>query len=493
MARVLWSQRQDLGPAPRAHHALAYDSARKRVVLFGGDLLGSTFAADTWAWDGEYWTQVADTGPSPRSGHRLAFDSQSSTVVLFGGSSPDGALLGDTWSWDGDGWTQIADTGPTARTAHAIAYDTARSRLVLFGGEVAASALQHDTWEWDAEAWTQVEDAGPGSRRHHALAFDASRGRTVLFGGDLGTESAADTWEWDGTTWVQVADMGPAACAAAAATFDGGAVLLFGGVASLGPTALAPAVSGLTWEWDGEHWTLRQDMGPRARWGHALAFDASRGKVVLFGGLTGATAASGELLGDTWEASAPAPAAVEIASFRLEPDAVPSGGNVLLVVDLAQPAPAGGVVVAITSPPSPDPLTAITIAAGAASGSIGFLVPGGGAAGDVELEARVGASARTTLLHVLPFAATLVSFTLTPDTVPQDGGTIGLDVGLDQPAPADAVVEISSGNSFLGILVQTGSMFGHAEFDVPGGIAPGEYPIEARLAGSVVTAMLHIV
>ena len=50
MARYLWTQKEDIGPAPRAGHAMAYDSARSRTILFGGDALAGNFLNDTWEW-----------------------------------------------------------------------------------------------------------------------------------------------------------------------------------------------------------------------------------------------------------------------------------------------------------------------------------------------------------------------------------------------------------------------------------------------------------
>jgi hypothetical protein len=37
MAKLLWSQRQDMGPSPRWSLAMAFDAVRKRTVLFGGE------------------------------------------------------------------------------------------------------------------------------------------------------------------------------------------------------------------------------------------------------------------------------------------------------------------------------------------------------------------------------------------------------------------------------------------------------------------------
>jgi hypothetical protein len=72
--------------------------ARASVVLFGGTRLfgpGQLFR-DTWTWDGEYWTQRQDIGPAPRAGHGMAYDSARQRTVLFGGMAANGSL-GDTW------------------------------------------------------------------------------------------------------------------------------------------------------------------------------------------------------------------------------------------------------------------------------------------------------------------------------------------------------------------------------------------------------------
>src|SRR5262249_26612048 len=104
MAKLLWTQKQDIGPSPRSGHGLVFGG-------FGG---GTQVFNDTWSWDGENWTQLADIGPSARSLHAMAYDSERDRTVLFGGHA-DSSEFGDTWEWDGDAWTQIEDTGPSAR------------------------------------------------------------------------------------------------------------------------------------------------------------------------------------------------------------------------------------------------------------------------------------------------------------------------------------------------------------------------------------------
>jgi hypothetical protein len=341
LVSLLWTQRQDIGPSARYGHALAFDSGRNRTMLVGGDAAGALLH-DTWLWDGENWTQVEDIGPSGRAGHAIAYDSVRQRVVLFGGKGA--SALADTWEWDGEAWTQVEDTGPSARSRHALAYDAARQRIVLFGGEDAAASVLDDTWVWDGDEWTQVADTGPPPRAGHAMCFEAPAARTILFGGT----SASDTWAWDGSLWTALNDVGPAPCEGTAAVSVGATSILFGGV---DPAAATPTLFRLTWELDGSDWTERQDMGPAPRFGHGMAFDSARSRIVLFGGGTAppATLTAADLVGDTWElpvaAGGPGPGGPEptvtLVSFAITPDTIASGSGepFTLTVGLDQPAP----------------------------------------------------------------------------------------------------------------------------------------------------------
>ena len=72
--------------------------------------------------------------------------------------------------------------------------------------------------------------------------------------------------------------------------YDGRVMILFGGK---NETTFFKN----TWDWDGKHWTQRQDIGPGARGFAAMAYDGVRKHAVLFGG------SGPSLLGDTWEQS----------------------------------------------------------------------------------------------------------------------------------------------------------------------------------------------
>jgi len=405
MSRFLWTQKRATGPHRRVGHAMVYDATRDRVVLFGGDSLLTDRFNDTWEWDGTDWTQVADIGPSRRSNHAMAYDSVRQRVVLFGGQAGS-ALVGDTWEWDGTEWTQVAETGPGPRAGHAAVFDSQRKRTVLFGGELAGAVLTNDTWEWDGEQWTQQEDTGPTPRSNHAMAFDDKRDRIVLFGGQTALAGLRDTWEWDGTVWTERADFGPDACLSSAMATRGDGVVLFGGVSSV-DAAATPVVFGTSWEWNGKHWTERQDIGPGPRWRHAMTFNTKRGRVVLFGGLPVFAptdpALPNRVLGDTWEHEDQASAVPSLLSLVLAPTAATIGIEVIATVSLAQPAPPGGVTVTVTSRGqlvSPVLPATFSIPENQSAGQVSFPILGVVTPGNHSIDATSGGQTKTATLTI---------------------------------------------------------------------------------------------
>jgi len=296
--RWLWTQKEDIGPSPRWGVAMAYETARRRVVLFGGTDVGGSPFNDTWEWDGRAWTQVADIGPSGRWFSGMTYDDSRQRLVLFGGNvlvAQSYRINGDTWEWNGTEWTQVADIGPAPRSGCALTYDTIRQRAVLFGGSGGGNKYFDDTWEWNGTEWTQIADAGPPYRSYPAMVFDNSRECLVLFGGYGGSTHGwlGDTWEWDDATgWVKRQDIGPRSMVEPKMVYTGERTVLVGAPA-------AGSAAEHTWEWDGRLWTQRQDMGPPLRTRCALAYDGQRDRVVLFGGFTSVPQTIA--LGDTWE------------------------------------------------------------------------------------------------------------------------------------------------------------------------------------------------
>ncbi|HLQ38766.1 MAG TPA: kelch repeat-containing protein [Planctomycetota bacterium] len=301
-----WAQMQvATSPPARLGHALAYDQARARTVLFGGN--GSPARlADTWEYDGTNWTPIATTtSPPAREYHALAHDPVRGRTVLFGGfdipcSSCAPLWLADTWEYDGTDWTQIvAPTSPSARCSHAMTYDLASGATLLFGGADALFPLS-DTWRVDGIHWTRITTAAwPSPRAGHALACDLGRGRTILFGGANSNGAFADAWEFDGSNWNRITLSPPPRQSHAIAHDPVRArTVLFGGLKLLQANTYTVAPVDDTWEYDGASWMQRITANsPTARFGHAFAHDSGRSRTVLFGG----SANFFTNLGDTWE------------------------------------------------------------------------------------------------------------------------------------------------------------------------------------------------
>jgi hypothetical protein len=488
---LLWTQKQDTGPAARLGAAMAYDVARGRTVLFGGGAVTAVFG-DTWEWDGDEWTQVEDTGPDARFGHDVAFDTGRGRVVLYGGKAGDGSLRGDTWEWDGTAWTQIEDTGPDARTDLRLAYDASAAKTVLLGGRAAADALRGDTWLWDGAKWTQAQDTGPAARHAHAQAYDAARDEVVLFGGETGAGVVGDTWAWNGATWTQEAHFGPPPAAYAGLVFDGTVSLLYGGVAA--PTDPSSKVFTGTWQWDGGHWTQRQDIGPGQRSAIAMAFDSGRSCAIVFGGVSVSEAdpkAGDHLLGDTWEEQGVPP--VQLTSLTVSPDTVPAGGATTVGASLSQRAPAGGATVVVSGAAG---VPNVDVPAGATSGSAAYTVPADTATGDVTLTGQLAGSTATATLHVAPNAPTMAAFTINPSSMSSNQQvTLEFDVTLTAPAPQGGVnVDVSyQGQSVGTIAIAAGSTAGSITLPLaPNTVPPGPYQFDAKLGGQTLSQTLIV-
>jgi hypothetical protein len=288
-------------PAARVRHAMAFDTVRGQVVMFGGVAGGTTLMQDVWEWNGASWTDKTPGGtmPARRTSVAMAFDSTRNRVVLFGGATSAGEQQ-DTWEWDGAAWVDKtpAGTKPPARREHALAYDSQRGRLVLFGGMGGTGPLQ-DVWEWDGTSWLDRTLVGtkPSARSLHTMAFDSARGKVVMFGGVAGIIPMQDVWEWDGTSWVDKTPTGnkPAARFGHAMAYDStrARVVVFGGNVN-------PAHAQDLWEWDGSAWVDKTPAAtkPSGRGNHAMAYDSARGRTVLFGGI------SFDYQQDTWELEA---------------------------------------------------------------------------------------------------------------------------------------------------------------------------------------------
>lgn len=242
-------------PSPRLDGAISYDSAGQQVYLFGGQ--DSVARNDLWSYSltQKRWTEVAASGTPPpaRFGHTVVFDSVRRRLIVFAGQG--GVFFSDVWAFDiaAGSWKQLSadNAGPSRRYGHSGIYETARDRMVISHGFTNAGRFD-DTWAFDfaTNSWRDISPSGtrPLRRCLHHAAYDAERGQMYLYGGcssGFGPCPQGDLWSFD--------------------------------LALNRWTELTPKVS------------------PPARQHYGTAFDAARGKLVIFGGFNNG------LLNDTWD------------------------------------------------------------------------------------------------------------------------------------------------------------------------------------------------
>lgn len=304
-AQLLERTPSTVRPSPRNDAMLAEDSTRG-AILFGGRDGNNVPNAETWLWDGTTWSNLNEpTGPSARSAGAMA-RAGNGRVYLFGGLDGNGTALGDTWELlPPYGWSQISTGGTMpARLNHALVCDLgAAGRLYLFGGSNGTQWFgdlrRFDSSTFPAQWVVVTNGTGPQPRDLHGLATDEARRKLVLFGGRNAAQTIlADTWEFDlGTqTWSQRLPLHiPPNRGNHALVYDRTRqrTLLFGGSGPGGN------FWDDIWEWDGIDW-IRRALATgsiAATENPAACFDGRTQRTVVFGGQsTGATDATYELV-----------------------------------------------------------------------------------------------------------------------------------------------------------------------------------------------------
>jgi hypothetical protein len=153
---------------------MTYDPDTQQCLLSGGIVSGPV-PADLWGYDGINWTLIPGATPPPgRYDHALAYDDANHRTILFGGYT--NGPIGDTWAHAGGSWTQLG-TPSSPLDYPAAAYLAVRKRVVRQGGYYNPRAHELDGSVWRSSA------ALPTDRNEHRLAGDPLRDRVLVYGG----------------------------------------------------------------------------------------------------------------------------------------------------------------------------------------------------------------------------------------------------------------------------------------------------------------------
>jgi hypothetical protein len=254
-AAASWSALEGPSPSPRFGQAVAVDTARRALYLFGGQADGATFFNDTWRLDldGLTWSEIVtgDIRPSPRYGTSAVLDDLGHILVSHGFTFE--GRFDDTWSLDPESgtWTDVspaAETRPLKRCLHEAVWDAAGQRMLLYGGCSSGfgPCPQGDLWTFDpaARTWTDLTPAAsPAARSNPALIRDDVSGGIHLIDGLTEAGYAADLWSLDLSTaeplWTEHEQgaIVPEPRASHDTAILDGAAYLFGGYGNAGPLA----------------------------------------------------------------------------------------------------------------------------------------------------------------------------------------------------------------------------------------------------------------
>ncbi len=183
---------------------------------------------------------------------------------------------------------------PSERRYQSMAYDTDSNLFLMFGGISGTETILNETWVYDLSCnqWTNMKPKiSPSARFRSSLVYDSNSHMFLLFGGDDKTDEDP-TWTFSNETWAYdletnvwknlIPQETPSARRAHAMVYDStmNKVILYGGVDING-------YNNETWIYDTKTnvWVEKiTPMQPTARYRHAMVYDEFSNKVIMFGG-----------------------------------------------------------------------------------------------------------------------------------------------------------------------------------------------------------------
>ncbi len=221
------------GPGDRARGVAVLDTARDRMLVFGGRFrVGRsgpyTLYNEVWALNlaSMSWELLQTSGeaPSPRVNTVAAYNPDKDEMVVFGGNtSNNGANFipqNDVWILDlaTNAWRQLntSNVKPSKRLFHASALDAENNLLYVYGGgdeQAFVGPFFGDLWQLNVTTgvWTELHPGGNGAPLHRifsSLAFDKASGDVILFAGhdDAAVGNQNDTWRFDvqARQWIEI-------------------------------------------------------------------------------------------------------------------------------------------------------------------------------------------------------------------------------------------------------------------------------------------------
>ncbi|MGA8276147.1 MAG: PKD domain-containing protein [Thermoplasmata archaeon] len=247
----------------------------------------------------------------------MTYDAADGYVLWYGGGCEYGC--NQTAAFQNGTWRNIpTPVSPTAEEYAPIAYDAADGYVVLQGGTgyncfayPGDEYSCNETWEYKAGVWTQLHPRcyylgmGYGNcslpAGYRPMVYDAATGSVFLDGGYQGGPSVVspngdygpwvyknDTWTFLGYNFSSGRTISNPNSKSLVYDAADGHVMAFGGPSS-SPSLTGNFGDNYTWEWENDTWTnisANVTNAPPGRYSTSMAYDATDGYVLLYGGTT---------------------------------------------------------------------------------------------------------------------------------------------------------------------------------------------------------------
>jgi len=208
-----WSRFGPLGQA-RTDHSAIYDPDGDAMIVFGGRQDEEATSADNGTWRlglgaDPAWQRLQGTGaPSRRFAHTAVYDSAGKRMIVFGGTSDWKTGMNDVFALDlSGGWEQAAwskltpsGTAPRGRFDHGAVYLPAQNWMVIFGGTPNGSSELSDVFALDlgasTPAWINPRPSGnaPPAIAGLSAAYSPAGGYAVFYGGAVKGDAKDQAW-----------------------------------------------------------------------------------------------------------------------------------------------------------------------------------------------------------------------------------------------------------------------------------------------------------
>ncbi|MBY0112945.1 MAG: hypothetical protein K2Y21_08995 [Phycisphaerales bacterium] len=144
-------------PEGRSGARMVFDRARGQLLLFGG-MTDEGSSNDLWSWDGTIWTRLSSEGIESRWLHAMVYDEARERTVVWSGAEGTTRSTGDIREWDGARWSDVL-TGSSplvGGSAAAVVYYPPTRTIYRFGGVFSGGGQSQITTYAPGNAWIKT-------------------------------------------------------------------------------------------------------------------------------------------------------------------------------------------------------------------------------------------------------------------------------------------------------------------------------------------------